>query len=302
MRSCAFFAALLCLCLPIAAEAAQVRDAMGREVVLEAPATRVAVVAPFAVDVLLDLGVEPILRPTVQGPTPQRWGDIEELPVAHSSGPDLERLIAARPDLVVLDLTFARFARAIEQTAGVPCVICDTRSIEDVRTNIRNLGDLVGKTSQAADRVAAFDAKLAQVARRVAERDRHPRVFAMFGTPGAFYGFLPGSYLGALCEFLGVQLVAPGGEESRTYQGFANVGLESVIAANPEIVLVVRHGPPSDGERKLTGHPAWNSLSAVRGGKVHRLDEALYVMYPGTRVVEAIEALESLLFGEDEAG
>lgn len=297
LRTVIATAATLCLTGAPASASISVTDGLGREVSIAEPAERVVVVAPFAVDVLLELGVTPVLRPTLQGEAPASWDGIGVLPVAHSTGPSLERVVAAEPDLVILDQTFSRFASTIEQTIGCAVLVCDTRSLDDIRSNCHAIGVLVGRADRAESMVAQLDQDLAEIAAKAGERSGEKiSVFAMFGTPASFFAFQPDSYLGSLCGLMGVELVTGGGKAAKLFQGFTPFSLERVIAADPDVMLIVRHGEDLEGERRMREHPAWGSISAVREGRLHVLDEKLFVMYPGMDVRRAATVLERVLY------
>lgn len=271
-----------------------VTDRTGDEVEVFAHPERIAALAPFAVEMLLDLGVEPVLRASVRGETPEAWASIAELPISHGAGPEMERLVASRPDLVILSEPFAHFAPSVRSATGAPVLVLDVRTLDEARGMMELLGMLVDRYERAIDRVDALERRVAAV--REGAPAEGPRVFALFGTPDAFYAFLPESYLGDLASHLGATLVTEGLPEDRSFGGFAQFSLETVVSRDPDALLIVTHGGVADGViERLQRDPAWKGLRAVREGRVSVLSDDLFVLRPGARPAEAMGLLRDAL-------
>ena len=79
-----------------------------------------------------------------------------------------------------------------------------------------------------------------------------------------------------------------------------------VVERDPEVMLVVRHGSPSEAREEnfagLFSNPAWAGLTAAQSGRTHELSEWLYLRYPGPRVVWAMQELRPLLYPETLTG
>ena len=82
--------------------------------------------------------------------------------------------------------------------------------------------------------------------------------------------------------------------------------LEKVVERDPEVMLVVRHGSPSEAREEnfagLFSNPAWAGLTAAQSGRTHELSEWLYLRYPDPRVVWAMQELRPLLYPEAQTG
>jgi iron complex transport system substrate-binding protein len=130
----------------------RVTDDLGREVDVPATPRRIAAVAPFAVEVLMALGHRPVLRPQMdQGAVrPPEARDIATMQVGHGAGPNIEQLVAARPDLAILQPTFRTSIEAIEQQ-GVPVVVYDIKKVQDVPRTIEAIGELVNERKRAGE-------------------------------------------------------------------------------------------------------------------------------------------------------
>lgn len=267
----------------------QLTDDMKRVVSVPATPTRVAALIPFAADMLLELGVKPALVPAIRGESPANWKDIPTVAVEHSSGPNLEQIVAANPDLIILTSVYVQFLPQLEASTKAPILVMDVASLDDVTRHIRTLGAVLDRT-EAADALLA-SVEQASAAHTKAASESPSKVLAIFGTPHAFYAFLPDSYLGDLVKRTSGELVTDGMVSHKLFRGLAPLSMESIVEKNPDVILVVFHGPKEMAIAMLGKDPAWRKLDAVTKGNVHILTDDLFVMHPGTRAADALNMI-----------
>ena len=179
---------------------------------------------------------------------------------------DLERLVALSPDLVVVsEYTDADAQRVLERSGIRVHRMRGLGSIAGVRQAILDLGRVVGEEPAARRLVADFDAKLADVARRLAGAPK-PRVLYWSGgmTAGA------DTAIGSLIECAGGVNV---GRELGV-AGIAPPGAERAFVADPDVVLVTTWPDAVDSVRS---HPLLGTLKAVREGHVVAMPNELLV-------------------------
>ncbi len=283
-------------------------DDFGREVEIPYRPARLAVTSAFMVELTMACGYRPVARPDIPPEYiyPLEAHDIPSFGVSHSAGPNLEQLAVAQPDLIISSPTYSQFIPSIEKTLGVPVLVHDVASVDGIIQKIRDYGSLVGCEEKAE--VAALDliGRIETLQEGLPELG--PKVFAIFGTSQSFLGFMPNSYLGDMIGLLGGQLITEGsppyvssrtGAENPKYTPFS---MEKVVESDPDVILVVRHGSPSEAREEnfasLFSGPAWSGLRAVEEGRVYELSEWLFLRYPGPRVVLAMEQLRSILYPE----
>ena len=80
-----------------------------------------------------------------------------------------------------------------------------------------------------------------------------------------------------------------------------NLSMEAIIRAQPDYIFVVVQGTdPTEAEAllesTLLSNPAWSTLTAVREGRYHVLDNSLYNLKPNARWGEAYEKLSQILY------
>jgi len=256
--------------------------------VRESPA-RVAALLPFAADQLTEMGSPPVAVPDLRGPPPAAWAGLPRVAMNHASGPNIEQLVAAAPDVVILSHVYAQFAPQIESITGARVVLMDVESLEDVERHLRTLGDLADRSQRAEEMIEALPARTASPA------GESVRTLAIFGTPHAFYAFLPDSYLGELIERAGGRLVTGGLQAHRVFRGMAPFSMEAAMDADPDLLIVVFHGPEESARAMLADNPLWANLRAVQSGQVAFLRDDLYAMRPGSELRRAAKEIEAIV-------
>ena len=222
----------------------------------------------------------------------------------HGSIYDLDeaRLRELNPDLILTQelcdvcavsyKTVERAARMFE--AGVRVVSLEPNTIADIFENIRTVGELTERKSEAAKLVDDLSARLDRVRELTARSDYRPRTLMLEWLEPAF---APGHWVPE-------QVAIAGGD-----QGFGRAGrpsttttAEEIRAYAPEVIVLIPCGYyKEDILRQLPSAnlPAgWEDLPAVRSGEVWATDATSYFSRPGPRVVDGVEILARILHPE----
>src|SRR5262245_32627790 len=150
----------------IARASVSVRDDTGHTVSLARPATRVVSLAPSSTEIVFSVGAGPLLvgASTYDDFPPAA----RKLPkIGTFSGPDMERIVAARPDLVV-----AAYGNPLDlidrlRRQNIPVYVSNPPTVDGVLRNLQDLGRLTGRTGEATSRVRQLRASLERVTARV---------------------------------------------------------------------------------------------------------------------------------------
>ncbi len=252
---------------------------------------RIVALLPFAADQLLAMGVTPLAVPQLAGDVPPAWAGLPTVTVDHSAGPNVEQLISHSPDVVITSSVYAQFVRGIETGTGSEVVIIDIDSIGDVLESIERLGEIAG----VPDRAGSLAERVRRDLGSAWESEPDIDVLAIFGTPHAFYAFLPDSYLGDLVEHSGGRFITDGMVEHSVFRGLAPLSMEVVIDRDPDQLLVLFHGPQESAQAMLDRDPLWSELSAVKNGDVTFLQDDLYAMRPGSELGRAIADIRGIM-------
>ncbi len=261
---------------------APVVDDFGDTLSLSRPAARVVSLNPVTTEAMFALGAGArLVGRTRWDASPAAVRRILDL--GDGLQPNVEAVLAARPDLVVLYAAEAnRAAASAFRRAGVQTLSMRTDRIADLARVLHALGVAFGDTAIA--RVVADSVQRSLDAiRALPPRTRELSVFwYAWDVPVITIG--AGSYLDELVTIAGARNVF--GDLS---QPSPQVTLESVAQRNPDVVLV---GPRTAA--RLRTDRRWHSVSAVREGRVLVVDTVL-VGRPGVRMGEAARSLRALL-------
>lgn len=278
---------------PPAAQVA-VTDGLGRRVALAAPATRIVSLSPALTEMLYAVGCGDrlVLRDT--------WSDYPaaaaSVPAIDALRPAAEPVIEARPDLLLLSFPGPAL-RAAAEASGAAWVALSPTRLEQVVEDLRTVGRLCGRQhagEAAAAQVRAALAPAGGPGAHAAPTPRRPRVYLELDVAGER------AWTAGDDTFTADVIRHAGGDNALSgLRGWPQIGIEAVIAADPDVILLAWPGAPgdlSDAEARATfGHRAGaTSLRAFRQGRVHRVDAAT-LGRPGPRVVEALARVRSLL-------
>jgi iron complex transport system substrate-binding protein len=179
--------------------------------------------------------------------------------------PNIETLLALRPDLVVQWANQPRDVIGAIERAGLPVYGMRFGSQAELETWIEHFGTLVGARERAQAVVGLHRAIRAEIETRTAAMppERRPKVlsFQRFTT-----GLRP-SGAGSYADFtIGL---AGGRNAAAALPGTAaDVGFEQVLAWDPDVILL--GGFDAALPQDLRRDPRWRALRAVRKGRVYK--------------------------------
>ncbi|MGR7922163.1 ABC transporter substrate-binding protein [Zobellella denitrificans] len=284
----------------------RVTDVMGREVILPKPAERVvlgfyyedylAVVGPGALDKVVALSLSPW-----KDWRPRQFAAYEKVLPTLSAIPDVgntedgtfsvERVIAARPDLVILAAwsyeALGEGARQIE-AAGIPVVTLDynAQTVEKHVLSTEVLGKVMGAEDRAQRLAAHYRAAMSDIESRIDHAGAtHKKVYVELAQQGPSeignsYG---DSMWGELIERLGGTNIAKG-----QIGNWGPLRPEYVLTEKPDLIFLAGSewlnkpqavsvgflaDPVVTRERigAYLARPGWHDLPAVGKGGVHAI-------------------------------
>jgi iron complex transport system substrate-binding protein len=179
---------------------------------------------------------------------------------------DLERLVALRPDLVVLSEYTDADARRLIESSGIRTHRMTGLSTPDgYRQAILDLGRAVAAEAAAARLVERYDRVRAELQRRLAGAPR-PRV--LYWAQGMTAG--RDTAIGALIETAGGTNAAADAGLS----GIAPIGAERAFTIDPDVVLI---GTWPGTREALRSDPLLAQMRAVREGRIVEMPTELVV-------------------------
>ena len=246
-------------------ESVTVTDDFGTRVTVRHPPQRIVSLAPAATAMLIAAGAANQLVATIEY-SGQPASERRLTQIGSVDAIDVERLIALRPDVVVVwpDGNNPAQIATIERL-GLPVYRQEAVTLDGIADSLRRLGKLTG-TSSVADRAArSLQAKLATLRKEYANASHPPTVFLeVWDRPLYTVG--------------GRELMSDALQVCGVRNTFADlpqrapaIGTEAVIARNPDIIIAA--APPGRGAAWLAQWRRFPSLRAVRTGKLMTFDD-----------------------------
>jgi iron complex transport system substrate-binding protein len=202
-----------------------------------------------------------------------------------------EQVISLRPDLV---LSWGGFTSKVDQSleqAGLNVVDLPSKDLSGTLTEIRLVGQLIHAESTANTLVESLQQRINTVEAKV-KGSASPSVYMEVGySPAPPYAYGGGSFGDEIIRDAGGTNIFATDTASG---GFPAVSDESIIANNPQVVILTG-GPQYSGDPvSITRRPGWASIAAVKSGHVYSLDPNP-IQRPGPRLVDALEQVAKLI-------
>jgi iron complex transport system substrate-binding protein len=282
-------------------------DSYGRNVELDRPAERVAVLEWQQTEDLLSLCVNPVAVADVKGF--DTWVSAEQLPegttdVGTRGEPNLEALFATNPDLIVVEAYTAE-DEILRQLAkhDVPVLATKGADAEDPIGNMKDTFELIaratGREDLAEQVVAEFDAKVAEGKEAFAGTDPAGTEFVYFdgwidGANVAIRPFGQGSLVGELGEELGLRN-AWTGEVDPAY-GLGQTDIEGMTKVGDATFFYTGTvDPAGDVNAELAKSKIWRSIPAVAEDRAHAFPEGIWTFGGPRSAGQVVDAYVNLL-------
>jgi len=264
-------------------------DGIGRTVAVAPEPRRIISLAPDLTETLFALGLgERVVGVTSYCDYPAEARAKEK--VGDTINPDLERIIALKPDLVLVSTSsqLEKITGQLDRLA-IPVYVTNPRSVSQVADSIRGLGEVTGARERGVELADDIGRRARAVAERVAGRPR-PRVLYVLQT-GPLITAGRGTFITDLIRLAGGDSIAAG--EAADYPQFSR---ETVVARAPEVIIA----PASHGSELISVEALRRDFAAtpaVRQGRIALVDPNL-IDRPGPRIVEGLESVARALHPE----
>lgn len=264
-----------------------VTDARGVRLDLAAPPRRIVSLSPGVTEMLFAVGAGAQVVAT------DRFSDYPAEAARTTkldySQPSAEAAVGLAPDLVIMT---TRQESQVEQFRALRLPVLfmeEPRSLSAVVESARLYGRITGHAAEGDRLASALQARIDRVTTQLPPGDG-PRVF--YELSPELYTVAPESFIGSMLTLLRARNVAQG---ART--AFPQLSAETVIAADPQVILLADAGARSGSQSAATvaARPGWSGIDAVRTRRIVVLD-ADTVNRPGPRIVDGFEAIARALY------
>ena len=272
------------------ARAGTIADMLGRPVTVSDGKLRVVSLAPSLTEIVFALGrgdwlvgVTDFCDYPPEAQTKPKIGG--------SMTPDMERVVRLRPDLVLATAEGNPSDLLAQLTRlHIPVFAVKPEGYAGILASVDAVGRALQVETAATTLVRDIQRRMADIGRAVASRPRPRVLYLVWTDPLIAAG--PVTYIHDLIEMAGGQNVVRGRSVP-----YPRLGWEEVVRAAPEVILVASHRDGSDRPAIGDGWKQWQSVPAVRSGRVLTVPGDT-IHRPGPRVVEGVEKLARAIHPE----
>jgi len=209
--------------------------------------------------------------------------------VGDSLQPSLERIIALRPQVVLIS-TASQLEVFMQQlhNQNIAVFVTDPHDLDGIFRSIEQIGQIVGRAEQAGALVKQLRARTTAVEQAVQNTKPVAVFYQVSGEP--LYTVGKGAYLTDLIRRAGgvsVTADVPG-----AWPRYSN---ESALAARPEAIILPTGGSMGAANSSVT--EALRNSPAVLAGRVYRINDD-HLARPGPRLIDGLEEMARALHPE----
>jgi len=261
--------------------ALEIIDDRGKRVRLERPPQRIVSILPSLTEMVCDLGQ--CARLVGVDRYSNHPASVKMLPrVGGGLDPNIEAVLALRPDLVLLATSSSAAARL--ESLGLKVAALEPRRYADVQRVLLEVGRILGVPG-AQGVWQGIEAGVLAAADALPAGSRGKRVY--FEVNNAPYAAGDASFIGETLRRLGQVNIVPA-----DLGPFPRINPEFVVRADPDLIMV--------GDATFAGmseRPGWAGMRAMRSGRVCVFDpvQSDLMVRAGPRIAEAAHAMAACL-------
>ena len=275
---------------------ATVTDDNGRTVTFDKKPERIVVTSASFLDPLYAVGGSVVGRPDSKSKIPDAAKGVTSIGRVYQI--DAEKIISLTPDLVILNKGMNE--KLVETLAAnnIKTLVIDMKSYDDVKREIGTFAALTGEKAKGEELVRKMDADIEAVRTSIPQEKK--RVAIIHSTGQGLSVQLDGSIAGSIAVMLGWENTAAGMPALDKNPDAAPYSMETLVAQNPDIIFVTSMGEEAEirasMEAMFAESPAWQSVGAIRDGRVYYLPQELFLFSPGIAYPKAVQYMARLVY------
>lgn len=271
-------------------------DDMGREVRLPKKPERIVVTSASFLEPLHVVGGDVVGRPDSRTNMPDFAKDKTSIGRVYNI--DVEKLVACSPDLVIINKGMNEKLLTTLDMNKIPAIVLDMKNYDSVKRDIGVFAQLTGNKEAGEKFVKNMDEKIDNIVAVVPQESK--RVAILHSTGQGLSVQLDTSIAGSVAKRLGFVNVAQGMNAIEGNPDAAPYSIETLVEQNPEIIFVTSMGKIEDikksMEKTIAESPAWQTIPAVKNGKLYYLSQNHFLLSPGVHFPDAFEEMAKLIY------
>ena len=268
-----------------------IKDATGKDIVLEAPPEKIVSLIPSNTEILFGLGLDDeIVGVNDYDDYPPEAAKKEKV---GSMEFNIEQIIALQPDIVFAhESGMASLDGAMDQleAAGVKVfVVANASDFNETYTTIEQLGRATGKLPEAQKIIANMKAKVEEIQAKL--QDVEPKkVFVETSDEPEIYTPGKDTFMQEMLNMIHAENIAA------DTTGWFKIDAEQIITKNPDVIVVTYDYVPNI-LTKIPQRAGFDTITAVKNKAIVQVDENL-TSRQGPRLADGLEELAKAIYPE----
>lgn len=196
----------------------------------------------------------------------------------------VESILACKPDFVYGSKGMHDYLQPVLKKYNIDLYLSDAQSIEDIKKEFLYIGELTGRQRSAKSFVSTIDQTLTNIIKKPPVPQKI--YYEVWNNPYISIGH--NSYINDIITSCGAKNIF-----DDTEIPYPNVSPESIIKANPDVILIQSDLKLSVEDIKK--RPGWKNIKAVKKGRIYIINSDVYNR-PGPRVLTALINLNKILW------
>ncbi len=267
-------------------------DDLGRNLTLSKVPQRIVSLVPSNTEIVFAVGagdrVVGVTRYDISPPDlVQRVKAGSILIVGGGYDPDIEKIVALKPDIILVGSTAEVSSQSYNklQGLGFTLVALNANSIDGVLKDITLVGKIVGNDTQAQQVVTGIKGKVDSVV-SLSSNAAKVKVY-IENWPNPIFSVGTGSLQNDMVKKCG------GTNVFSDLNGSKQVSAEAVIARNPDVMIMFHNQTNID---ELKTRPGWENISAIKNNKVFQMTG--YEAAPNPLIADSLQKMCNFIHPE----
>jgi iron complex transport system substrate-binding protein len=267
-------------------------DDIGRTVQIKSIPQRIISLSPSNTEMVYALGLQDrLVGVTSYDNYPP---DAKNKPIVSDySTVDLEKIVNAKPDLVLADSIHKKDTIPALEKLGITVYTMNPKNTDEILNEIKVLGQITGKTQEADNMVSSLKNRIQAVTDKTAKITDSQKPRVLFVT---WYDPIWTAGSDTMIQYL-IDM-AGGTNIASDLHGYAIITLESVVQRNPQIIVVMSSmGDQNTSLDYIKSNEQFSATDAVKNGQVYEVDADIFGRTT-PRIVDGLETLAKLFHPE----
>jgi iron complex transport system substrate-binding protein len=247
-------------------------------------AERIVSLSPSATETLFAVGAGPQVVAVDSASTYP-----EKAPRTKLSGltPDPEAIAAHKPDLVIVASDVNNLSAALAKTGTKTLVLPDAKTLATAYAQFAQLGEATGHKAEGEDLARRTKADIDKL---VADTPKPQAPLSYYHElDQTYYSVTSATFIGSVYQLFGLANIADG-NDPKANGGYPQLSAEKIIQADPGLIFLADTKCCGQNAQTVAARPGWNTLSAVKQGRVVTLDDDIASRW-SPRIVDLAHAV-----------